>query len=73
MKYLFVGGPKHGEQIELPDNRHRFLVPEMPNFTARYFDPTDQHIDDYRIRTVEYERTDVGSDRIIYIARRTNR
>jgi len=73
MKYLFVGGPKHGEQIEIPDNRRTIIIHDFPPITARYYDPCDQHIDDYLIRTVDYERTDVGSDRIVYIARRTNR
>jgi hypothetical protein len=73
MKYLLVGGPKHGEQVEIPDNRRAIIVPDFTPITARYCDPGDQRVDDFRIRTVDYERTDVGSDRIVYIARRTNR
>jgi hypothetical protein len=78
MKYLFVGGPKHGEFLTVDDAKCTILIPvREPNDYARFIDhgpamclrscccsPT--------YRTVEYRRMDIGTDHIVYVARRTS-
>jgi hypothetical protein len=68
MKYLFVGGPKHGETIDVRDNQPTVVAPLMPDIRASYYGlPLDTWP---TIQTVEYFRRDIGTDRIVYVAAR---
>lgn len=73
MKYLLVGGPRHGEFIDIPDNRRIFLVPVMqPISAASWATGGNEYQYTPSLPVCEYERADVGSDRLVYIAKRVS-
>lgn len=74
MRYLFVGGPRHGEFVELSDNRRTWLVPVFPPFPTAVWGNAEAEafLNTPTIQTCEYERADVGTDRLVYLAKRTS-
>jgi hypothetical protein len=73
MKYLFVGGPRHGEFISVSDSRRVIVFPVMEPLTAStYWGVSPEYNDATFIRTCEYERADIGTDRIVYLAKRVS-
>lgn len=66
-----VGGPRHGQEMEIPDGRPSVIIPE-PMPLPIYYSLEDPRFYDPRIRTCEYVRRDVGTDRIVYIAVRSH-
>jgi hypothetical protein len=70
MKYLLVGGPRHGDFVNVDETRRSPLfVPDYPPFPTASFDAGDPK-NWPTISTVEYDRMDIGTDRIVYVARR---
>lgn len=73
MKYLLVGGPSHGEFVDVPENRRTLTVPVMePLPAASYWSVSPEYNVVPIIRTCEYERHDIGTDRLVYIAKRVS-
>jgi hypothetical protein len=73
VKYLFVGGPRHGEFVDVPGSRRTLTVPVMgPLPTASYWGVSPEYNSALFLRTCEYERQDIGTDRLVYTAKRVS-
>jgi hypothetical protein len=73
VKYLFVGGPRHGQFVDVPEGRRTLIVPVTePITTAAYWGVSPEYFDALFIRTCEYERQDIGTDRLVYTAKRVS-
>jgi hypothetical protein len=79
MRYLFVGGPFHGEFRIVDNSLRTVMLPTVDRApVAHYLDHgpamcLKQECCGPTYRTVEYTRMDIGTDYVVYVARRNGR